>query len=296
MLHLADYLIVILVLFLSIFIGFTPKLIYVLKHLKVTKSTRHKQAVSAKKKLNTDYDNELNDYDNGFFTSKLTTLYENDTPTIPSTVSSKSKSLEYKTSSAFRTSTLHKATTAKAAPQSSNLLLNTISLVIGFQTTVSIVGLPVEFYYYGFKSLQIVFCLALAPFVIAFLFVPFLYKIRAKSLYEYLDDKFDGRRTVKNFTILISVLFQFIFASCVLFSTAVSVQQILPRHFDIALWHICLFIGLLSACLAFFGLQSVVWANLVQYVIMVGCMVTMIFLGILNYGASEGMYYYIDNR
>jgi len=128
----------------------------------------------------------------------------------------------------------------------------------------------------------------ISPFIIAHFFVPLLYKIKSKSLYEYLEDKFDGHTSVKYFTILISVLFQFIFASCVLFSTAVSIRDIiLPENLSVNLWHICLFIGFFSAILAFFGLQSVVWANFIQYIVMLGCMVSIIVLGIINYGSAE---------
>ena len=177
----------------------------------------------------------------------------------------KTKSLEY--NPRFSKRKIKNQHHLKNPPPNTNLFLTTISLVIGFQTTISIVGLPLEFYNYSFKSMQILLCLVLSPFIIAYFFVPFLYKIKSKSLYEYLDDKFDGHKTVKYFTILISILFQFVFASCVLFSTAVSIQQILPDSIGIKLWHICLFIGLFSALLAFLGLQSVVWANFVQYIV-----------------------------
>lgn len=71
-----------------------------------------------------------------------------------------------------------------------SFLINAISLVIGFQTSTSIVGLPLEFYYYGARSYQFALCMVVAPILIALFFVPFLYKIKSASIYEYLEDKF----------------------------------------------------------------------------------------------------------
>jgi hypothetical protein len=71
-----------------------------------------------------------------------------------------------------------------------SFLINAISLVIGFQTSTSIVGLPLEFYYYGARSYQFALCMFVAPILIALFFVPFLYKIKSASIYEYLEDKF----------------------------------------------------------------------------------------------------------
>lgn len=78
----------------------------------------------------------------------------------------------------------------------SSFLMNTISLVIGFQTSTSIIGLPLEFYNYGAQSYQFALCMVIAPIIIAIFFVPFLYKIKSASIYDYLDDKFgpDSRR------------------------------------------------------------------------------------------------------
>ena len=280
MLHLVDYLIVLFVLFLSVFIGFAPKILTFFQRLKLKRSNNKN---AAKLQANNEPHSDDNHFDEELaaYAPSLATMTDAESDI------NKTKSLEYNARFAQTKTNTPTTSNDNNSPPQTNIFLTTISLVIGFQTTISIVGLPLEFYNYSFKSMQICLCLLLAPFLIAYFFVPFLYKIKSKSLYEYLDDKFDGHRTVKYFTILISVLFQFVFASCVLFSTAVSIQQILPANLSIMLWQICLFIGLFSALLAFFGLQSVVWANFVQYIIMVGCMVIMIILGIINYGNAE---------
>ena len=71
-----------------------------------------------------------------------------------------------------------------------SFLINAISLVIGFQTSTSIVGLPLEFYYYGARSYQFALCVLVSPIIISMFFIPFLYKLKTASIYDYLDDKF----------------------------------------------------------------------------------------------------------
>ena len=91
-----------------------------------------------------------------------------------------------------------------------------------------------------------------------------------------------------------AVSFQLIFGSLVLFSASMSILQILKMT-DTAtatadtslLWPIVLVIGLLSSCLALLGLQSVVWANLLQFVVMVACNLAIIYLGLHDLGAHK---------
>ena len=111
-----------------------------------------------------------------------------------------------------------------------NFFVNAISLVIGFQTPISLIGLPVEFYYHGFKALQINLSFVISPIVIALFFVPFIYRIKSNSVYEYLDDKFNDSKSVKYFTVGLMILFQLILSSLVLFSTSNTIMQILSLY------------------------------------------------------------------
>lgn len=267
MLDLVDYLIIVLVLLLSILIGFIPKLAKFLNDCKCCDKKKHA----------------LNDDDNerDLYTPSFKISYEEGEENVQVY---KAKSLiDYNDIANVSSNKKENKTEPEKAKTKTNFFANAISLVIGFQTSISIVGLPVEFYYYGFKSWQINLCLVLAPFLIAKFFIPFIYKIKSDSLYEYLDDKFDGFQTVKNFTVLLVILFQFIFASCVLYSASVTIHQILSLNHSIDLWPICAFVGVFSVLMALFGLRSVVLANFVQYLIMIGCMLTFIILGVLNY-------------
>ena len=176
-----------------------------------------------------------------------------------------------------------------------NFFMNAISLVTGFQSTISIIGLPVEFYYYGFSSLQFTLCLLMAPLVISVFFVPFIYEMKSKSIYEYLDNKFNGSKSVKYFTLIIILLFQFAFASLVLFSAGITLLEIIPESSGINIWMVVGVLGLISLSLALLGLQSVVWANFLQYLIMIACNVTVVVLGIKNFNGqsssfSQGFY------
>lgn len=112
-----------------------------------------------------------------------------------------------KHASISRSSVAGLATATIPTPPATNrpsFLMNAISLVIGFQTSTSIVGLPLEFYYYGAHSYQFALCMFIAPILIALFFVPFLYKIKAASIYDYLNDKFGNGSKQVCFTHIIS--------------------------------------------------------------------------------------------
>lgn len=100
---------------------------------------------------------------------------------------------------------------------------------------------------------------------------------------------------MKKFTLLLSILFQFIFASLVLFSTSIACIQIASfpstssslslsqSSIKVEIWMISACLGALSAILALMGLKSVVLANFLQYLIMLACNIFIIFLGIWNF-------------
>lgn len=169
-----------------------------------------------------------------------------------------------------------------------NFLMNAISLVIGFQSTVTLIGLPVEFYYHGFKSLQITLSIIFAPIIIAVFFVPFIYRIKSNSIYEYLDDKFNDSKSVKYFTVLLMIMFQLTFASLVLYSTSNTIMQIISlKYSSIVLWPIVVVLGLTSFGLALLGLKSVIWASFFQYLIMIFCNIVVIVLGVTYFEGNE---------
>lgn len=86
---------------------------------------------------------------------------------------------------------------------------------------------------------------------------------------------------------MLSILFQFVFSSMVLFSTALGCVQIFYSSWSsysrYEIWLVSTCLGLLSAFLALMGLKSVVLANFVQYAILVACNVIIIVLGIKNF-------------
>ncbi len=177
-----------------------------------------------------------------------------------------------------------------------NFLMNAISLVVGFQSNITLIGLPVEFYRYGFKSLQLTLSLVLGPILIAAFFIPFIFRIQSASVYAYLDNKFNGSRSVKSLALILAIIFQLAFASIVLFSTANILIQIISVHYTaITLTPIVLVLGTVGLALALLGLKSVIWANFLQYLILIVCNATVIILGLKFFdnnktnSAAEGL-------
>jgi len=86
---------------------------------------------------------------------------------------------------------------------------------------------------------------------------------------------------VKNLALILAIMFQLAFASLVLYSTANTLIQIISVHYtDITLTPVVLILGSISLSLALLGLKSVIWANFLQYFIMIVCNVAVITLGL----------------
>jgi hypothetical protein len=305
MFNFVDYLIVAFILVITILIGFTPTAVKSFKKYQLKRKENKRLEQELKRRQSTNHETFLfNDIDIHDASNVIKVQFDNNdyediidlnSPSINiSNNSSKNIILKngnnIKSSPSFQYNNLSNTATQSKNNEEpkANFFLNLISLVVGFQTPISIVGLPIEFYFYGFKSFQITLSIILSPILISLFFVPFLYKIKSKSIYDYLNDKFDGHMTVKNLAISLGILFQFLFASMVLFSTSISITQIVSLNYEsIQLWHVSLFLGLFSAFLALLGLESVILANFVQYILMTLCNLLIIYLGIKNYSTDS---------
>ena len=276
MLKLVDIFLIIFIVIISILVGFFPK---ILNRLKRCRSARTKQPKPS-------LDIELEELDSNEIEEeiRLTKFYmhsssdnlNNDKTIINQNPSKTSKSVG-------KNNVNHRSKQTSTSVKPPNFFMNAISIVISFQTAITTLGMPVEFYYFGWKTFQYTLSFAFAALVIAIFFVPIIYKIKSKSIYEYLDDKFDGSRAVKNLTLILVVISQFSLSSLVLFSTCICVMHIISLSYAITIWPIAFSIATLSALLAILGLESIIWSNFIQYCIMVTCQICIILFGIKNY-------------
>ena len=263
-----DFVIVLVTILLAIFVGFIPKFSLYYRSISNRFNSRKRNNGASQD------DHEDLEYYYYYYASSEADLHKNELIKGPSNRSAK------------RLSQVKASLANKRKP---NFFLNAISLVVGFQSVLHVVGLPVEFYYHGFQSFQYMLSFIVAPVIISIFLVPFIYKLKSKSINEYLDDKFDGHKSVKVMALVIVLIFQFLFSALVLFSASITIMQTLASNYPgLSLWAIVAVLTALSALLAMLGLQSVIWSNLLQYLIMIGCNVTFIFLGIKYYNGYNG--------
>lgn len=282
MLKLIDYLLIIILILLSILVGFLPKIIDRI-------AQRQKRGRASAGKSQNNVDNELEVLNQATLDSSdqqqsANGLKYNDP------VGKSGNILSQSVNSLLRITNLinndESKTGGNKKQASPNFLMNSISIVISFQTAISTLGMPVEFYFYGFKTFQYTLSFVFAALIVAVFFVPLVYRIKSRSIYEYLDDKFEGAKSVKNFALILAIANQLSISSSVLFSTAICVMQIISLSYPIRLWPVATAIGLISAFMAILGLESIVWANFIQYVILIVCNVLIVVFGIKNYNAS----------
>jgi hypothetical protein len=278
MLKLLDFLLIILIILVSIFIGLLPKLLRTCRRASPNSTTsataagRSGPRCAELGRTTTKLDANSND------------SLDSSTAHRPTTTAASMNAASSASPASLRLAKPSPWAAARAHQSGPAFLANAISLLVSVQTVITALGMPVEFYYFGWRSFQYTLSFVFAVALIAVFVVPFVHKIKSRSIYEYLEDKFgEDDRSVKVFTLALAVAFQFFYASLVLFSTALCVMHMVSLSHPVDLWPVALLIGLLSALLATLGLESIVWANLAQYAVLIACNVLIVVLGIRNY-------------
>jgi len=243
--------------------GFIPKLIKAVRNLQYIKSIRKQEKVI--KSISSEYD----DYEDDFYALEL-----------------EKNELELNRLKLASSETIDKLTTKTATTpfESSkvNFLINAVSLVVSFQAYFFINFSSSYHQLFALNSFQLCLSVLIAPILISLLFVPFLWKLKAKSIYEYIDDKFEetGSKFVKCLLIFIVSLFQLIFGSILIYSFSLHVVQLISNDLNfIQLWQCILLIGICSCLLAMLGIKSIIWANFFQYSIIIICFLIIISIG-----------------
>jgi hypothetical protein len=174
-------------------------------------------------------------------------------------------------------------------PGGFSVILNSFHLALSFFSSIFILGIPIEFFFYGFKSLQYSFHLFFASLFIAYFLVPFLYKIKSNNIFDYLEGKFDtNNNNVKYFTLFIAIAFQLIYSSLLLYSISLFIKPIVISNYPIIeLWMIVSSIVVLSALLACLGLRSVRSLFLTQSLVFIISLLVFMFFSIKDYDSKS---------
>ncbi|CAK8690687.1 sodium-coupled monocarboxylate transporter 1-like [Clavelina lepadiformis] len=160
-----------------------------------------------------------------------------------------------------------------------------MSLIASFMSSVTILGVPAEYYIYGSMFTWFGLLYLLIPFIIGWIYLPVFYDLGISSTYEYLERRFNrATRLICTFMFLVlSVLY----GGIVVYGPALALSE--ATGFD--MWIAILSTGLV--CIFYTslgGLKAVIWTDVFQAILMITGFIAVIIQGSINFNGFSNIW------
>ncbi|GAB6027940.1 hypothetical protein CHUAL_002149 [Chamberlinius hualienensis] len=157
-----------------------------------------------------------------------------------------------------------------------------LSTVASCLSPVSVQGYPHEIYAHGVMFSIFIFTPYLSMYIFTQIILPVFYNLGISSVFEYLEYRF--HRSVRLLASIVSVCQMTLYTSCVVYSPALAISQVTGFH----LWGSVLTIGITCIIYTTFGgIKAVIWADAVQFLVMIGVTLTVIIKGAIDVGGMS---------
>ncbi|XP_023933015.1 sodium-coupled monocarboxylate transporter 1 isoform X2 [Lingula anatina] len=158
-----------------------------------------------------------------------------------------------------------------------------VSLLVSLCSAISILGASAEMYYQGTQYYLFTYSLGLAAIVASVTFVPLLYPLRLTSVNEYLELRYKSK-SVRILGFVILLIYTVLIMSVAIYAPATALEAVT----GLPLWATILSVGLVSTFYtALGGIKAVVWADVLQSLVMIGGILAIIIQGSLKVGGLE---------
>ena len=159
-----------------------------------------------------------------------------------------------------------------------------LSVMATQMSAITLVGTTGQGYADGLRLVQMYFGLPLAMIVLSVTLVPFLYRARVFTAYEYLERRFD--RKTRALTSLIFLVSRGLGVGVIISAPAVVLSVVLGWNLTLT----ALAIGVPTTCYTMLGgVQAVAWADVKQMVIIVGGLLAVVAALVLGLPGEVGL-------
>ncbi|GAB0095301.1 sodium-coupled monocarboxylate transporter 1 [Sergentomyia squamirostris] len=159
------------------------------------------------------------------------------------------------------------------------------SLIASHISGSTILGVPTQIYAYGTQYWMIVICAFLTLLSIIYIFLPVFHDLQLTSCFSYLEKRFDRKvRVVASFMFALNVM---LFVPAVIYVPALAFNQVTGVNLHLItpiICAICIFYTTVG------GLKAVVYTDALQFIMMVGATLLVMFLGIGLTGGFSGVW------
>ncbi|KAK9876776.1 hypothetical protein WA026_015013 [Henosepilachna vigintioctopunctata] len=160
-----------------------------------------------------------------------------------------------------------------------------ISLIASHTSAITVLAIPADVYRYGIGFWQGCVSLFLLHFITYYIYLPVFYKLDLTSTYEYLALRFDEKtRMMASALYALSLLLYLpivIYVPSLGFATAtgLNIHLVVPIACGI-----CVFYTTIG------GLKALVWTDTFQFSLTIGCLATVLWLGLKQTGGFISMW------
>lgn len=145
-----------------------------------------------------------------------------------------------------------------------------ISILACDLSAISYMGAPAWTYYNDLRYAMTTFMLPLTAIVVAYLFIPFLAKLRVYTIYEYLEHRFGLESRL--FASAIFLFQRAAHMAIAVYAVALALQQIVGWP----VWAcVALVGGLTTLYTVLGGMKAVLWTDVMQFFVLIGSVVVM---------------------
>ncbi|XP_045187276.2 sodium-coupled monocarboxylate transporter 2-like [Mercenaria mercenaria] len=156
-----------------------------------------------------------------------------------------------------------------------------LSLLVTYQSAISVLGVPVEVYLYNIMMFYMYIAIGIANFMQATLIVPLMYPLRLTSTYEYLGLRFRSR-SVQLLGTVIGMLQTLLYMSVVLLAPALALEAVA----GVPLWLSIIIIGFIGTVYTSIGgMRTVIWTDVFQFIVLYGGLTVILVMGGLKIGS-----------
>ncbi|GAB1599095.1 sodium-dependent multivitamin transporter-like isoform X1 [Argonauta hians] len=158
-----------------------------------------------------------------------------------------------------------------------------LSLMVSFQSSIMILGMPAEAYVYGIMYFFSVVGFMICLLVSAHLYADFFHSLNFYSINEYIKHRFKSE-ILKTFGVILAITIYIWYMGIVLYGPALALEAVTGFN----MWYsICILASSAIIYTAIGGLRAVIWTDVFQSFVMYFCLLLAIIKGIQEVGSLK---------
>ncbi|CAF1117779.1 unnamed protein product [Adineta steineri] len=160
-----------------------------------------------------------------------------------------------------------------------------MSLLATLKSAASLLGMPVEFYYYGTMLIYCIFPWFIGTYLTVNFFIPKYHYIGSASIYAYLEQRFS--LTIRILVTCSFVLVTILSMAVILYGPSLALSQVTGLNIWIAVG-LCGIICTIYTSIG--GMKAVIWTDVIQASIMFIGLILSIIIGVIDAGGIFKVY------